>query len=387
MTCAVQSLKEQRRSDQGEDHNVSYSLEDKLVVGITTRALFDLEEANQVFETAGLAAYREYQQAREDTPLAPGTAFPVIKGLLAINRRAGRSLVEVVVMSRNDAESAVRVFNSIAHYGLPIERGVFRGGRDPWPYLAAFRCSLFLSVEAKDVVQALGAGVPAALVLAPPEPVAADDEDSEVRIALDGDAVLFGDESEFVYQTFGLDEFHRHESEQVAVPMAPGPLAPFLRGLHRLQEAFPKGEAPIRTALVTSRNAQALMRVINTLRSWGVGIDETFFLGGIDKSEILRIFRPHIFFDDQMAHLEGARRVAPSAQVPRRATQLEAFGDMADSETRIAPLVVVRPGRAPRPKARRRQPVPARPPGVPRGRGAPVVQAAAQDLAQAVSKR
>jgi 5'-nucleotidase len=327
---------------------VSYSLEDKLVVGITTRALFDLEEANRVFESSGLAAYREYQRARENTPLAPGTAFPVVKGLLAINRRAGRNLVEVVVISRNDAESAVRVFNSIAHHRLPIERGVFRGGREPWPYLAAFRCSLFLSVEAKDVVQALNAGVPAALVLAPPEPVQDEDEDPEVRIALDGDAVLFGDESEFVYQTFGLDEFHRHESEQAEVPLAPGPLEPFLRSLHRLQEAFPEGESPIRTALVTSRNAQAVMRVINTLRSWGVSIDETFFLGGIDKAEILRIFRPHIFFDDQMAHLEGARHVAPSAQVPRRATQLLAFGDLAGSSAQVPPLVVLPPASSPK---------------------------------------
>lgn len=351
MISAVQSPGADARSVQGEVQHVPYSLEDKLVVGITTRALFDLEEANQVFETAGLAAYREYQQARENAPLAPGTAFAVVKGLLAINRRAGRNLVEVVVISRNDAESAVRVFNSIAHHGLPIERGVFRGGRDPWPYLAAFRCSLFLSVEAGDVIRALDAGVPAALVLAPPEPAQAD-EDSEVRIALDGDAVLFGDESEFVFQTFGLDEFHRHETEQVAVPLAPGPLEPFLRSLHKVQEAFPQGESPIRTALVTSRNAQAVMRAVNTLRSWGVSIDETFFLGGIDKAEFLRIFRPHIFFDDQMSHLEGARRIAPSAQVPRRATQLEAFGDLADAEAKMAPLAVMPRVASPRPARR-----------------------------------
>jgi 5'-nucleotidase len=386
MRRAVQSVEAHRRSDQGEVQNVAYSLEDKLVVGITTRALFDLEEANEVFETAGLAAYRAYQQARESTPLAPGTAFAVVKGLLAINRRAGKNLVEVVVISRNDAESAVRVFNSIAHHRLPIERGVFRGGRDPWPYLAAFRCSLFLSVEAKDVVQALNAGVPAALVLAPPDPAQDDDEDSEVRIALDGDAVLFGDESEFVYQTFGLDEFHRHETEQVAVPLTPGPLEPFLRSLHRVQAAFPQGESPIRTALVTSRNAQAVMRVINTLRTWGVSIDETFFLGGIDKAEMLRIFRPHIFFDDQMAHLEGARRVAPSAQVPRRATQLEAFGDMTDTDSKLAPLVVVPPASSPRPARHRASSGPARS-GLQRSHDEAVQPASAQDPRRAVSKR
>jgi 5'-nucleotidase len=320
---------------------VPYSLEDKLVVGITTRALFDLEDENRVFEHQGLAAYREYQQAREDEPLAPGTAFPIIKGLLDINRRAGRSLVEVVLVSRNDAESAVRVFNSIAHHRLPIERGVFRGGRDPWPYLAAFHCSLFLSAESKAVVEALSAGVPAALVLPPPEGPASSEEETEVRFAFDGDAVLFGDESEALYQGYGLDEFQRHEAEQVAVPLRPGPFEPFLRALHRLQAAFPEGEAPIRTALVTSRNAQAHMRVINTLRAWGVRIDESFFLGGADKTEVLRTFRPHIFFDDQMAHLERARTVAPSAHVPGRATQLEAFGDMLGGEVRMSPLVVL----------------------------------------------
>ena len=365
---------------------MSYSLEDKLVVGITTRALFDLEEANQVFETAGLAAYREYQQARETTPLAPGTAFAVVKGLLAINRRAGRNLVEVVVISRNDAESAVRVFNSIEHYRLPIERGVFRGGREPWPYLEAFRCSLFLSVEAGDVIQALDAGVPAALVLAPPEPVQADEEDQEVRIALDGDAVLFGDESEFVYQTFGLDEFHRHETEQVAVPLAPGPLEPFLRSLHRVQEAFPQGESPIRTALVTSRNAQAVMRAINTLRSWGVRIDETFFLGGIDKAEFLRIFRPHIFFDDQMSHLEGARRIAPSAQVPRRATQLEAFGDLANGTAKVAPLASVPQAASPRPARRKAGPGKGRS-GLQRSQDEATPKASAEGARRAVLKR
>lgn len=365
---------------------MSYSLEDKLVVGIATRALFDLGESNRVFETEGLAAYREYQRAREGTPLSPGTAFGVIKGLLGINRRAGKNLVEVIVMSRNDAESAVRVFNSIAHYKLPIERGVFRSGRDPWPYLAAFNCSLFLSVDSKDVVQALEAGVPAALVLEPPDAPHADEDDTEVRIALDGDAVLFGDESEFLYQTFGLDEFHRHETEQVGVPMSPGPLAPFLRALHRLQAEFPEGEAPVRTALVTSRNAQALMRVINTLRTWGVHIDETFSLGGVDKTEVLGIFRPHIFFDDQMAHLESARRVAPSAQVPRRATQLQAFAEMGKDEARMAPLVVVPPARSPK-----ATPAPA-PPGAARaprtqGRRAPAPQASAPDLGEALPKR
>ena len=333
-----------------------YSLEDKLVVGITTRALFDLEEENRVFERQGLAAYREYQQAREDEPLAPGTAFAIIRGLLDINRRAGRNLVEVVLVSRNDAESAVRVFKSIAHHRLPIERGVFRGGRDPWPYLAAFNCSLFLSAESKAVVEALSAGLPAALVLPPPEGLDPAEEETEVRFAFDGDAVLFGDESEAVYQAYGLDEFQRHEVEHVAVPLRPGPFEPFLRALHRLQAAFPEGEAPVRTALVTSRNAQAHMRVINTLRAWGVRIDESFFLGGADKTEVLRIFRPHIFFDDQMSHLERARVVAPSAHVPGRATQLEAFGDAIEQDVRMPPLVVMPPLERAPVRGRRRGP-------------------------------
>jgi 5'-nucleotidase len=345
---------------------VPYSLEDKLVVGITTRALFDLEDENRVFERQGLAAYREYQQAREDEPLAPGTAFAIIKGLLDINRRAGRNLVEVVLVSRNDAESAVRVFNSIAHHRLPIERGVFRGGRDPWPYLAAFHCSLFLSAESKAVVEALSAGVPAALVLSPPDGPAPSEEETEVRFAFDGDAVLFGDESEALYQAYGLDEFQRHEAEQVAVPLRPGPFEPFLRALHRLQAAFPEGQAPIRTALVTSRNAQAHMRVINTLRAWGVRIDESFFLGGADKTEVLRTFRPHIFFDDQMAHLERARVVAPSAHVPSRATQLEAFGDTIEQDVRMPPLVVLPQAEPALTRHRRRTPRPTRHSATPR---------------------
>ncbi len=321
---------------------MAYSLKDKLVIGISTRALFDLEEANQVFEKRGVQAYEEYQLERENEQLAPGTGFPLVKGFLGINERAGRRLVEVVLISRNGAESGLRVFNSIESYGLPIERGSFRGGRDPWSVLRAFNCSLFLSAEPPAVIEALRAGVPAALVLAPPtpagEPVA---EITEVRIAFDGDAVLFGDASEQIYQREGLEAFQKHELERVTQPMDPGPFEPFLRALSRVQAEFPAGESPIRTALVTARNAPAHKRVIYTLRAWDVRVDEAFFLGGADKTPVLEVFKPHIYFDDQTSHLEAARATVPSAHVISEARQLEAFDAIPDVSTPPGSVVVM----------------------------------------------
>jgi 5'-nucleotidase len=325
-----------------------YTLDDKLVVGITTRALFDLTEANQVYESEGLKAYRAYELAHERDQLAPGTAFRLVKALLGINQRAGRKLVEVVVISRNDAESAVRVFNSIEAYGLNIERGAFRGGRDPWSFLKVFQCSLFLSAEPSAVTEALRVKVPAALVLSPPENLLEDDA-SEVRIAFDGDAVLFGDESERIYQRDGLEAFQQHELVNAAKPMDPGPFEPFLRALKRLQDQFNEGEAPVRTALVTSRNAPAHMRVIYTLREWGVRIDEAYFLGGLDKTPTLEALRPHIFFDDQMSHLDAAKAAVPSAHVIPVGSQLEAFEVVPDLTTPLGPMVVIPPMEVPSP--------------------------------------
>lgn len=288
-------------------------LEDKLVIGISSRALFDLAEANRVYEREGLSAYRDYQHQHEDDVLAPGTAFPLVKGLLAVNERADAALVEVIIFSRNDAESAMRVFRSIDAHGLAISRGVFRGGRDPFPFLPALSCDVFLSAEPSQVLKAREQGVPAALIMSPPSQ-AASDVGSEVRIAFDGDAVLFDAESQQVFDEEGLDAFHAYETTNADVAMSPGPFRPFLDGLARVQAHF-SGVSPIRTALVTARGAPAHFRVINTLRSWGVDIDETFFLGGVDKTEVLAAFGAHIFFDDQQSHVESASNRVPAAQV------------------------------------------------------------------------
>jgi len=292
-----------------------YSLDDKLVVGITSRALFHLDAANDVYVTDGLAAYRAYQQQHEDVPLAPGTAFPLVRGLLGINEKGKGRLVEVIVISRNDADSGIRIFNSIEHHKLDVTRGAFTDGRDAAAYLGAFHCDLFLSAELDDVKHALEKRCPAALVLPPPDE---DEKDSagEVRVAFDGDAVLFDEESERVFQNEGLDAFLAREAQLAGTPMNPGPFEPFLRGLKLVQDHFPEEDSPIRTALVTARNAPAHKRVVNTLRHWGVRIDETYFLGGIEKARVLAVFRPHIFFDDQMAHLRSAQVHTPSALVP-----------------------------------------------------------------------
>lgn len=292
---------------------MAYSLEDKLVIGVSTRALFDLTVADLVYRTEGVTAYREYQRANENIPLAPGTALPLIRGLLSINERSDERLVEVILMSRNDAESSVRIFNSVVGSGLDITRGAFRGGRDPWHYLECFRCKLFLSAEPTDVVNALSAGFPGALICPPPEALYEDLD--EVRIAFDADAVIFDGASQAVFDREGLDGFMRHESELASEPMEPGPFHPFLMALKAIQDKFPEEESPIRTSLVTARNAPAHKRVVNTLRNWGVRIDETYFLGGISKAEVLKVLRPHIFFDDQMAHLKDAQLVTPSAHV------------------------------------------------------------------------
>ncbi len=284
-------------------------------MGISSRALFDLTEANTVFEQEGLRAYRAYQRAHEDEVLAPGAAFPLVRGLLGINDRAKERLVEVIVISRNDAESAMRVFNSIDHYGLDISRGAFTNGGDSWRYITPFHCSLFLSVEPHDVVAALRQGFAAALLLPPPEGTSIEEQPFPVRIAFDGDAVLFGEESERIFRAEGLEAFQENERLRSAEPMNAGPFRAFLEALGRIQDRFPEDGSPIRTSLVTARGAPAHRRVITTLRSWKVRVDETFFLGGLEKADVLRVLRPHIFFDDQMTHLELASEAIPSAHV------------------------------------------------------------------------
>ena len=290
-----------------------YDLDDKLVVGITSRALFDLDDAHRIFDEQGLEAYRAYQMKRETEPLRPGTGFPLVESLLRINDRAEQRLVEVILISRNDSDSGMRILNSIEASGIDITRSVFTDGPTAHRYLNPYSCDLFLSAQAEDVKAALSAGFPAALVYPPPNAVP--DDGDQVRIAFDGDAVLFGDESEQIFQSKGLDAFQKHEMEMEDTPLSPGPFKGFLDAIARLQGAFPESDSPIRTALITARGAPAHKRPIKTFRAWGIRINESFFLGGIEKSGIIDAFRPHIYFDDQRVHLDSAAKSTPSAQV------------------------------------------------------------------------
>jgi len=288
-------------------------LNDKLVLAISSRALFDLTQSHQVFENQGVEAYRQYQIEHEDEILAPGDAFPLVKKLLALNTQLEHAPVEVILISRNSADTGLRAFNSIQHYQLGISRAAFVGGHSPDPYLAAFGCHLFLSTHADDVRSALAAGFAAATILSGGARRA---ENNELRIAFDGDAVIFSDESERVYQQGGLAAFQHHEQDAAKQPLRGGPFKPFLAALHRLQQEFPAGDCPIRTALVTARSAPAHERVIRTLRDWNIRLDESFFLGGLPKSAILEAFAADMFFDDQVGHCEKARERVVTGHVP-----------------------------------------------------------------------
>jgi 5'-nucleotidase len=291
------------------------SANDKLVVAISSRALFDLSESHALFEREGLDAYRRYQMAREDELLAPGIAFPLVQKLLRLNGAAPEApRVEVILLSRNSADTGLRIFNSIEHYGLEIVRAVFTGGASTSPYVNSFGAQLFLSANPESVAAALDAGIAAATILPSKAPQTASDQ---LRIAFDGDAVIFGDESERVSQEQGIDAFHRHEMEKADQPLSGGPFRAFLAALHRLQAAFPVDASPIRTALVTARSAPAHKRVILTLRSWGVRLDEALFLGGRDKGPFLQAFGADIFFDDSHANVESARLHVATGHVPR----------------------------------------------------------------------
>ena len=289
------------------------SLEDKLVVAISSRALFDFEEENHVYEEGDLRAYEALQRARLNVPAKPGVAFPLIRKLLALN--AGEHRVEVVILSRSDPISGLRAFSSCREHGLTVERGVFTRGRPPFAYLKPLNASLFLSANQDDVRDALAAGFPAARVLPQSAKVAGKYPD-EIRIAFDGDAVLFSDEAERVFQKDGLRAFVGHEIDNKDLPLADGPLKPLLGALHRLQKlADEASPMRIRTALVTARSAPAHERAIRTLMAWNIEIDEAMFLGGLDKGAFLREFEPDFFFDDQISHCESARGVTATGHV------------------------------------------------------------------------
>ena len=291
---------------------MSVFADDKLVVAISSRALFDFEEENRLFESGDAAAYMRLQLERLELPARPGIAFPLIRKLLAFNDSTTQR-VEVVILSRNDPVSGMRVFRSGKANNIKLERGVFTQGRAPFRYLKPLGAHLFLSANVDDVREALAANVPAARVLT--ESMAAGaNYPNEVRIAFDGDAVLFSDEAERVYQDNGLDAFQQHEDSKALQPLPEGPFKPLLAALHRLQAASTPA-MKIRTALVTARSAPAHERAIRTLMHWNIHVDEAMFLGGLPKGEFLSEFEPDFFFDDQTRYVDQAARHVPAGHV------------------------------------------------------------------------
>jgi 5'-nucleotidase len=287
-----------------------------LVVAITSRALFDLEDSHALYEREGIEAFRHHQRQREDDPLVPGIAFPLVRKLLALNAGAPDNAprVEVILLSRNSSDTGLRIFNSIQHHGLGITRAVFTSGSPTWPYIKPFGAHLLLSANPESVRSALAHGVAAATILPAKAP---EQRHDQLRIAFDGDAVIFSDESERVSQEQGLAAFHDHETSRAHEPLSGGPFRGFLQALHRLQVAFPADDSsPIRTALVTARSAPAHERVIRTLRDWDVRLDEALFLGGRAKGPFLETFGADIFFDDSLHNIDSARRHVAAGHVP-----------------------------------------------------------------------
>ncbi len=305
----------------------------KMVIGVSSRALFDLSRENEIFETQGLEAYCSYQVEHEQDVLKPGPGFALIRALLQLNERSGGgNLVEVIVMSRNSPDTSLRVFNSIEYYGLPITRAVLASGASLAPYLAAFHTDLFLSAYEDDVQCAIDSGIAAGIICTGhsygavrcggagarviPIKEGVLPGEGQIRIAFDGDAVLFSGDSEMIFKQKGLDAFEENERKHAREPLAEGPFANFLRKLSDLQRMLGTDNCPIRTALVTSRSAPAHERVIRTMRAWNVRVDEAFFLGGIEKKDVLKAFGAQIFFDDQSVHTASASLAVPAARVP-----------------------------------------------------------------------
>ena len=288
----------------------------RLVVAISSRALFDLTESHRVFTEQGVDAYHAYQVSHENDVLGPGVAFQLTKKLLALNEQLGEiGRVDVILLSRNSSDTGLRVFNSIRHHGHGIARAAFTGGSSPYRYVSAFGAHLFLSADPSDVRHALAAGC-AAATIPPSSSLPGVSEDPQLRIAFDGDAVLFSDESERIFRRDGLDAFNANELAAASVPLSEGPFKGFLVALQRIQALFPAKESPLRTALITARGAPSHERVIRTLRHWNIRIDEALFLGGLNKAPFLKAFDADIFFDDQESHCEDARRLVATGHVP-----------------------------------------------------------------------
>jgi 5'-nucleotidase len=286
----------------------------QLVVAISSRALFNLDESHAIFERDGVDAYCTHQIANENNPLEPGVAFSLVRKLLALNKRdPANPRVEVILLSRNSADTGLRIFNSIQHHNLSITRASFTRGASTHRYIQAFGADLFLSANPDDVREALAGGDAAATIL----PSAVEQVHSEqLRIAFDGDAVLFSDESERIYKKQGLAAFSASESASANEPMTGGPFKGFLAALHSIQSDYSSEDSPIRTALITARAAPAHERVIRTLRSWDIRIDEALFLGGMNKGVFLKAFGADIFFDDQKGHCDSAREHVATGHVP-----------------------------------------------------------------------
>ena len=298
---------------------MAYDLTNPLVIGISSRALFNLEAENKIFEEQGLDAYVAYQMEHENDILPKGSAFGLVKAFLELNKLQEQRLVEVIVMSRNSPNTSLRIFNSIAAHELDITRAALTGGAPIAPYLHAFKTDLFLSAYGPDVQQAIDNNIAAGVILAGDLPGNTDAKVEQIRIAFDGDAVLFSADSERIFQHKGLQAFTAHERAKANIPMEEGPFANFLKTIAHVQSKFKDRESsPIRTALVTSRSAPAHERAIKTLRNWGVRVDEAFFLGGVSKTEVLSAYGAHIFFDDQHTHADPASEVVPAALVPYR---------------------------------------------------------------------
>lgn len=300
-----------------------YELADRLVVGVASSALFDLAESDAVFREQGEEVYRAHQAENLDNTLRPGVAFAFIQRLLSLNDLGdpGDPLVEVIILSRNDPDTGLRVMRSIQAHGLPITRAVFRQGRSPYPFMTALNMSLFLSANGADVREAVAAGLPAGHVLG--APYGDDPADRDLRIAFDFDGVLAGDASEQVYQTGGLEEFRAHETRNAATPHDPGPLRDFLAGVNRIQRREeqrrredPDYEIRVHVSIVTARSSPTHERAVTSLKTWGVTVNDAFFLGGIEKSAVMKVLDPHIFFDDQVTHLESTSLTTPSVHVP-----------------------------------------------------------------------
>ena len=324
---------------------MAYSLENRLIIGISTRALFDLRTENRIFEEEGVEAYAKYQREHETEILKPGPGFSLIKALLSLNTPAGMggtpekggcakeqesgtgrhvsgNRVEVVLMSKNSPDISLRIFRSIEHYGLDITRSFFTSGAPMAPYLAAFRTDLFLSACEEDVRAAIEVGIAAGIVCGEGNHYKESPSDGKIRIAFDADAVIFSDEAENVFRKEGLEAFENSEKKKADIPLCAGPFARFLHTISDWQQEYAPGESPIRTALVTARSAPAHERVIRTLRAWNVRIDEACFLGGVTKRDVLAAFGAQIFFDDQQVHVGPAAEVVPSARVPAAADKI-----------------------------------------------------------------